>query len=194
MSWVDTNGSFSGQHHRIKSIAHSAGHVGDFRTRWARRGGHRLQHFRCTDRDHALRQCGASNLVLGCRHHFKRQLHTQVASGGHHTVTHCTDFRNSLQGLWSFDLGNHHHVGANQFTHLLNILRLLNKRKRNHFNRLRPGNSDVAAVLGREQVVGYLGIGHVHALARLQLAPLHNPHFNRVAIHFFNNYFKAAIV
>ena len=96
--------------------------------------------------------------------------------------------------MWSFDLGNHHHVGANQFAHLFNILRLLNKRKRNHFNRLRPGNGNVAAVFGREQVVGYFGIGHVHALARFQFAALNNSHFNRVAPNFFNYHFQSAVV
>ena len=88
-----TNRTFGRQHHRVRTIKNSPGHIRRLGTCWCGAVDHGFQHLRCHHHRLADQPAFSNDFLLPAGHIFGRQLHAQITTRHHDTVSGRYDIR-----------------------------------------------------------------------------------------------------
>ena len=150
VQWILAVCSFAGEHDCISAIEHGVGDVRGFSTGRSRGLDHRLKHLSgCNDwlgskvgfLDHPL---------LRDEDFLRSDLHAEVATSNHDTVSCCQDFVVVVETLLVFNLGDDLYMCASctqDVSDRVNVLSLADERCSNHINALLDKLCDVFFVL-----------------------------------------------
>ena len=167
---IGAGSRFRRQHHRIGAFIDRLRHVRDFGAGRHRRGDHRFQHLGRHHHRLAGFAGGAQDALLQPGHGFQRHLDAQIAARHHQRVHMLQDFVQALHRLGFLDLGEASGAALHDPVQFDHVLGPLHEGKRDPVHAQRQRRFQVGMVLGRHRRQRQQRVGHVHALAVLDLA------------------------